>query len=309
MASLRISPSSPAPTTQTHRVRSLQSHFPTSQSVSYYPLQSFPHSFALTIRTIRISRLAPLFSTATQGPVADSSPVEVVAEEETVVDGEGKVVVVEEEEEFCKSRVLAANIPWTSTPEDIRALFEKFGTVVDVELSMHSKGRNRGLAFVSMGSAEEALAAMENLESYEYEGRVLKMNYAKPKKVKPAPVFPKPAPTFSLFISNLPFEAKEKDVKEFFIAGGANVATAEIIYNVNPRKSSGYGFVSFKTKKEAEEALSAFQEKELLGRPIRVARSKQFVRPPRTKAPPTSRTTEINDTEEEAAVTGVDETI
>ncbi|CAI0447891.1 unnamed protein product [Linum tenue] len=277
MASLRISPSSPAPTTQTQRVRSLQSHFPTSQSVSYYPLQSFPHSLALTIRTIRISRLTPLLSTATQGPVSDSSSVEVVAEEETVVDGEGKVVVVVEEEEFCKSRVLAANIPWTSTPEDIRALFEKFGTVVDVE---------------------------------EYEGRVLKMNYAKPKKVKPAPVFPKPAPTFSLFISNLPFEAKEKDVKEFFIAGGANVATAEIIYNVNPRKSSGYGFVSFKTKKEAEEALSAFQEKELLGRPIRVARSKQFVRPPRTKAPPTSRTTEINDTEEEEeAVTAVDETI
>ena len=30
--------------------------------------------------------------------------------------------------------MLASNIPWSCTPEDIRALFEKFGTVVDVEV-------------------------------------------------------------------------------------------------------------------------------------------------------------------------------
>lgn len=31
---------------------------------------------------------------------------------------------------------------------------------------MHNKTRNRGLAFVSMASPEEALAALSNLESY-----------------------------------------------------------------------------------------------------------------------------------------------
>jgi len=99
------------------------------------------------------------------------------------------------EEEFSRTRLLAQNVPWTSTPEDIRSLFEKHGkvlevevcfffpplfygsvylrflfpeivTVVAVKLSMYKKDRNRGLAFVEMGSPEEALEALNKLESY-----------------------------------------------------------------------------------------------------------------------------------------------
>ena len=35
-----------------------------------------------------------------------------------------------------------------------------------VKLSMHNKVKNRGLAFVTMGSPEEALTALNNLDSY-----------------------------------------------------------------------------------------------------------------------------------------------
>lgn len=38
--------------------------------------------------------------------------------------------------------------------------------VAVAKLSMYNKTRNRGLAFVSMSSPEEALAALNNLESY-----------------------------------------------------------------------------------------------------------------------------------------------
>ncbi|CAN1241758.1 hypothetical protein LINPERPRIM_LOCUS5086, partial [Linum perenne] len=41
----------------------------------------------------------------------------------------------------------------------------------------HSKGKNRGLAFVTMGSPEKALSAMKKLDGYEYQGRVLRTNY------------------------------------------------------------------------------------------------------------------------------------
>ena len=37
-------------------------------------------------------------------------------------------------EEFSRTRLFAQNVPWNSTPEDIRSLFEKYGTVVDVEV-------------------------------------------------------------------------------------------------------------------------------------------------------------------------------
>ncbi|WVZ19944.1 hypothetical protein V8G54_007266 [Vigna mungo] len=166
------------------------------------------------------------------------------------------------EEEFSRTRLLAQNVPWTSTPEDIRSLFEKHGKVLEVELSMYKKNRNRGLAFVEMGSPEEALEALNKLESYEFEGRVMKVNYARPKKQKtPPPVKPKPGVTFNLFVGNLSYEAKSKDLKEFFDSGTGKVARAEVVFLDNPRKPSGYGFVSFKSKKEAEAALAEFQGK------------------------------------------------
>ncbi|XWS14957.1 hypothetical protein CRYUN_Cryun35bG0052900 [Craigia yunnanensis] len=112
----------------------------------------------------------------------------------------------------------------------------------EATLSMHNKTRNRGLAFVSMASPEEALAALNNLESYELEGRTLRLNYAKPKKKKSViPQKPKPVPAFNLFVANLSYEARAKHLKEFFSSEGANVVSYEVIFHDNPRKSSGYG--------------------------------------------------------------------
>ncbi|KAK7410498.1 hypothetical protein VNO78_01319 [Psophocarpus tetragonolobus] len=182
------------------------------------------------------------------------------------------------QEEFSRTRLLAQNVPWTSTPEDIRSLFEKHGKVLEVELSMYKKDRNRGLAFVEMGSPEEALQALNNLESYEFEGRVMKVNYARPKKKKtPPPLKPKPPVTFNLFVANLSYEAKSKDLRDFFDSGTGKVVSAEVVFRDNPRRPSGFGFVSYKSKKEAESALLDFQGKDFMGRPIRVDRGRRFV--------------------------------
>jgi polyadenylate-binding protein len=60
------------------------------------------------------------------------------------------------------------------------------------------------------------------------------MNYAQQKKKKPSPPPPlMPGPTFNMFVANLPFEAKSKDLKEFFIAEGADVVSAEVIFQDN----------------------------------------------------------------------------
>ncbi|XP_061371751.1 RNA-binding protein CP31B, chloroplastic [Gastrolobium bilobum] len=186
----------------------------------------------------------------------------------------------EDSEEFSRTRLLALNVPWTSTPEDIRSLFERHGKVLQVELSMYNKSRNRGLAFVEMGSPEEALAALNSLESYEFEGRIIKLNYAHIKKKKtPPPVQRKPV-TFNLFVANFSYEVRSNDLKEFFDSGSGRVVSAEVIFHENPRRSSGYGFVSFKSKKEADAALSEFEGKIFMGRPIRVARSTRFVQQP-----------------------------
>lgn len=259
-------------------------HFSTQQCF-FYPTNS-PSIFPSTSNSI-----SPLLNTLVFRPQISSHSilraaysVQAQATIETpeleISDSGIEEEVEEEEDEASRTRLLAQNVPWSCTANDIRPLFEKYGTVVDVELSMYNKTRNRGLAFVTMGSHEEAVAAFNNLNSYEYEGRTLNLAWAKPKKkkVSPPPLQPKPLPVHNLFVANLPFQARAKDLKEFFNAENANVVSAEIIFHENPRGSAGYGFVSFNTKNEAEAALTAFNGKMFMGRPIRVARSKRFLR-------------------------------
>ncbi|KAK4365176.1 hypothetical protein RND71_016534 [Anisodus tanguticus] len=138
------------------------------------------------------------------------------------------------------------------------ALFlKKYGTVLDIEVAMYNKTRSRGLVFVTMGSHEEAK---------ELEGRPLRLAWAKPKTKKPSSPPPsKPLPVHNLFIANLHFEAMSRDLMDFYKDNGVNVVSAEVIFNDNPRRSAGYGFVSLNTKEEADAALFSFDGKVIFG--------------------------------------------
>ncbi|XP_048439080.1 33 kDa ribonucleoprotein, chloroplastic-like isoform X2 [Pyrus x bretschneideri] len=109
-----------------------------------------PHLFLL-LQGQKARNFVLQFSAAAQDQVLDETPV-----------------LEAEPLEFSDTRLLAQNVPWHCTPEDIRTVFEKYGTVFDVELAMYDKTRNRGLAFVTLGSPEEARTALDNLESSSY---------------------------------------------------------------------------------------------------------------------------------------------
>ncbi|XP_057424884.1 28 kDa ribonucleoprotein, chloroplastic [Lotus japonicus] len=267
---------------------SLEIHHKKNNNKPYSQSSSHNHSTKLTFCHIPFSFRLPCLSIthstrANTLTFASSTTQQQQTEEATT-------------EEFSTTRLVAQNVPWTSTPEDVRSLFERYGTVLEVELSMYNKTRSRGLAFVEMSSPEEALEALNKLESYEFEGRVLKLNYARPKKKKaPPPVVQRKPVTFNLFVANLSYEATSKDLREFFDSGSSQVVSAEVVFHEDPRKSTGYGFVSFKSKKEANAALSEFQEKTFMGRSLRVAPSKRFVQPlEESSAKPEDTSTELS---------------
>ncbi|KAI3976456.1 hypothetical protein MKX01_008314 [Papaver californicum] len=175
-----------------------------------------------------------------------------------------------DDESGPKTKVLAQNVPWTCTNQDIKNLFEK----------LEHRNKNRGLAFVTMGSEEETVAALTNLEAYDYDGRILKLAYAHPKKEKEIEIIgkmPQKSPTkFNFFVGNLSWDVTSSDLREFFSSLNDNVVSAEVIYQTTElRNPSGYGFVSFGSKEEAEAAITAFKGKILMGRPLRLARSRR----------------------------------
>jgi RNA recognition motif-containing protein len=79
-------------------------------------------------------------------------------------------------------RMYVGNLPFSSTEEDVRTLFSKFGQVGAVNL-IHDRetGRPRGFGFVEM-QPEAASKAMVELNGAEFSGRTLKVNEAKPKR-------------------------------------------------------------------------------------------------------------------------------
>jgi RNA recognition motif-containing protein len=66
---------------------------------------------------------------------------------------------------------------------DLRDAFGKFGAVTDVYIATDREtGRPRGFAFVTMGTADEAKAAIEKMNGADLDGRQLTVNEAKPKE-------------------------------------------------------------------------------------------------------------------------------
>ncbi|WP_438480356.1 RNA recognition motif domain-containing protein [Oleiharenicola lentus] len=84
------------------------------------------------------------------------------------------------------SKLYVGNLPFTSTAQDLEALFGQVGTVSVVEIIFDKfTGRSRGFAFVTMGSGDEAQQCVEKFHGYELDGRALAVNIARPREERP----------------------------------------------------------------------------------------------------------------------------
>ena len=76
-------------------------------------------------------------------------------------------------------RMFVGNLPFSTTEDEIRQLFEKHGAVTSVKIITNREtGRSRGFAFVEM-EASAADNAMKALNGTDLGGRPLKIDEAK----------------------------------------------------------------------------------------------------------------------------------
>ncbi|KAK1436318.1 hypothetical protein QVD17_02097 [Tagetes erecta] len=171
------------------------------------------------------------------------------------------------EKEIKQNRVFVLNLPWTYSADDLKSLFSQCGTVQDAQIIKRKKdGKSRGYAFVTMASTEEALSVIEKFDSHELMGRIIRVEFAKDNKKSP-PARSNGETRYKLYVSNLAWKVRSNHLKDLFGAEFNPVST-RVVFETQGGRSAGYGFVSFASKEEAESAISAFNGKELLGRPI-----------------------------------------
>lgn len=85
------------------------------------------------------------------------------------------------------NKLFVGNIPFSATEDEIKDLFSQAGAVSEV-LIIHDRmtGRPRGFAFVTMASQADAEAAVKKFEGFDFNGRPLKVNEARPREDRPA---------------------------------------------------------------------------------------------------------------------------
>ncbi|RYR39829.1 hypothetical protein Ahy_A09g045464 [Arachis hypogaea] len=211
-------------------------------------------------------------------------------------------------------KLYASNLPWSLSPADVKALFSQCGTVTDVEMIKNKDGGLTGFAFITMSSAQEAQAAIHKFHSLfpirvldfthgsynhiifekpwthisllwqsplnmlqQISGRTIKVELAKRFK-KPRPPGPPAGETrHKIYASNLAWKVRSGHLREFVTENFREPVSARVVFDSSSGRCAGYGFVSFVTKEEAEDAISSLDGKELMGRAVRLKFSRKTI--------------------------------
>lgn len=78
-------------------------------------------------------------------------------------------------------KLYVGNLPYSATDQSLSDKFSEFGKVDSVKIiTDRDSGQSKGFGFVEMSTDAEATAAITRLNGFEYEGRALTVNEAKP---------------------------------------------------------------------------------------------------------------------------------
>lgn len=81
------------------------------------------------------------------------------------------------------AKLYVGNLTYSTTDSSLEQLFAEHGKVRSAQVIMdRDTGRSKGFGFVEMGSDQEAQAAIQALDGKEIDGRVLKVNEARPRE-------------------------------------------------------------------------------------------------------------------------------
>jgi len=185
-----------------------------------------------------------------------------------------------------------SNLPETSTKDKLLHLFSEYGEVVDVRL-IHkgTSGVFKGFAYVEFTddiSAAKTVAAgtVDNLEKggssggIKFEGKVLKISPAKALApgtvIKEETIRPKPKKSYSdqltLYATNLPYFAKEDDIRNCFAQADPSVDIKEIRLSKNrdTGKNRGWAYIEFEDEESLKRALEKTEGKKIHNFPIKL---------------------------------------
>lgn len=78
-------------------------------------------------------------------------------------------------------KLYVGNLPYSTTNDQLKKLFEQTGVVESVNIIMDKfSGRSKGFGFIEMSTEEEAQEAIKKFNGYQLDERAMVVNEARP---------------------------------------------------------------------------------------------------------------------------------
>nr|XP_034592106.1 RNA-binding protein CP29B, chloroplastic-like [Setaria viridis] len=162
-------------------------------------------------------------------------------------------------------KLFIGNLPFNVDSAQLTGLFEQAGSVEMVEVVYdRMTGRGLGFGFVKMSSAEEAGAAVEQFNGYAFQGRPLRVTSGPPSpRDDSAPRAPRGGggggnfvdSGNKIYVGNLAWGVDNSALENLFSEQG-RVLDAKVIYDRESGRSRGFGFVTYGSAEEVNNAIS-----------------------------------------------------
>ncbi|XP_042014525.1 29 kDa ribonucleoprotein A, chloroplastic-like [Salvia splendens] len=176
-------------------------------------------------------------------------------------------------------KLFVGNLPFTVDSSRLAGLFEQAGNVEMVEVIYDkATGRSRGFGFVTMSTVEEVEAAAQQFNGYELQGRALRVSSGPPppRDENFSPRGPRGGSSIDntnrLYVGNLAWGVDNLTLETLFSEQG-KVKEATVVYDRDSGRSRGFGFVTYGSAQEVDNAIRSFDGMDLNGRSIRVSRA------------------------------------
>jgi cold-inducible RNA-binding protein len=80
-------------------------------------------------------------------------------------------------------KLYIGNLSYNVNDDELREAFEAFGEVISAKVIKDKfTGRSRGFGFVEMGTKEQGLEAIENLNNKDIKGKIIRVSESQPRE-------------------------------------------------------------------------------------------------------------------------------
>ncbi|KAI4991365.1 polyadenylate-binding protein 8-like [Hordeum vulgare subsp. vulgare] len=177
------------------------------------------------------------------------------------------------------NNVYVKNLAETTTEDDLKEIFGKFGTITSVVVMRDGDGRSKCFGFVNFESPDEAALAVQDLNGKKFSDKEWYVGRAQKKSEREMELKEKFEKNLqeaadkyqntNLYLKNLDDTVDDEKLRELFAEFGT-ITSCKVMRDSNGA-SRGSGFVAFKSADDASRALAEMNNKMVGNKPLYVA--------------------------------------